>query len=342
MEGFCPHPFSRAHLSVSGNVYICCAAWTGVSIGNIFQKPFDEIWNSAEAQKFRLSIIDKTFQYCRRKICPRIVSNIIRTQPVSKKYQDIITKKTTYMDEGPIHFSMNYDYSCNMFCTSCRNEKRVISKDRVKELIKFQDDLLKSDLFKNGKRLTITGAGEPFASSVFMDLLNKIDIYSNPDLKILLRTNGNLLNTKNWERIKNAHYAIDQISISIDAATEETYKKLRRGGDFNQLLKNLEFLKEINKEKDSKFKVRLSFVVQQDNFKEMPLFVKLAKDFECDKVAFTQLMDRGTYQDGQFSELTVHNSEHPEHNELLKILRDPLLKDPIISFNNISDLIYEE
>lgn len=336
MKRFCPHPFNKAHLTVSGKVYVCCVEWLDIPIGNIFKEPFEDIWNSQTAKNIRESILDGSFKFCQTSKCPGIVSGLIEKEVNNTKFLDIIREKKTFLDKGPQLLSLNYDPSCNLRCESCRDKVRVLDKKRQKELIRFQDSLIKSGLFKNAKRLTVTGAGDPFASRVFMDLFTKIQKSENPGVKITLRTNGLLLTPKNWKRIKNAHYAIDDISISIDAASEKTYHLLRRGGDFNKLLKNLEFLKELKKKNN--LTVKLKFVVQKLNYREMPEFVKLAKKFNCDRVAFSKIFNLGTYNSKNYNEAAVHEPVNPEFLEFKKILMDPMMKNPIVRLRNLSNL----
>jgi len=336
MKGFCSHPFNKVHLSVSGKAFICCSAWLGLPIGNFFNEPFKDVWNSKTAFKIRKSILDGSFRFCSRNKCPRIVSGLIEKEVNNEEYLDIIKEKKVFLDRGPRLISLNYDNSCNLYCESCRNKVMVIDKKREEELIQFQDSLIKSDLFKNAKRLTISGAGEVFSSRVYMDLFTKLQNKKNPGLKITLRTNGLLLTPKNWERIKNVHYAIDLISISIDAATEKTYRLLRRGGNFNKLLENLKFLKEL---KRKNFRVKLNFVVQKLNYREMLEFVKLAKKFNCDLIAFTKNFNLGNVTSEGYNEAAVHEPRHPEFLEFKKILMNPLLKDPIVKLKNLSNLL---
>jgi MoaA/NifB/PqqE/SkfB family radical SAM enzyme len=209
--------------------------------------------------------------------------------------------------------------------------------EESESLKKFQDSLLRSNTFKNVRRIAVTGSGDPFASKVFMDLLNKIDKNRYPNLKISLRTNGVLLTPSKWELLDNVHYAIDSISISIDAATEKTYRTLRRGGDFHKLMSNLRFLKKLKRNK--RIKVGVNFVAQLANYKEMPRFVKLAKTFDCDEVAFTQLMNRGTYSPAEYLKAAVHKPTHEQHQHLIKIINKSIFRDPIVSLGNLSNLI---
>jgi MoaA/NifB/PqqE/SkfB family radical SAM enzyme len=256
----------------------------------------------------------------------------------NETFLDIIKEKKVTLDTGPRLLSLNYDTSCNLYCESCRDKVKVLDKKRQEELIRFQDALIKTDFFKKVKRLTVSGVGEVFASRVLMDLLtDKITKSRFPGLKIMLRTNGILLTPGNWERIKNVHYAIDTISISIDAAAENTYRLLRRGGDFNRLLKNLGFLKELKKKNN--IKVILNFVVQKQNYREMPGFVRLAKTFDCDRVAFTKIFNLGTFNSNNYHDAAIHDPRHPEFPEFKKILAGPLLKDPMVNLKNLANLM---
>lgn len=55
-------------------------------------------------------------------------------------------------------------------------------------------------------------------------------------------TNGNLLNDKRLEELKNISIqtGVNYIfSYSVDAVTKETYEKIRIGGNFNKVLQNI-------------------------------------------------------------------------------------------------------
>ena len=340
MSRFCLNPFIRAHLAAGGNVYVCCRSWMGISLGNIFESDFSDIWNSETAKTVRESILDGSFRFCRGSVCPRIVTGEVERETIPSKFKAAVENKQWRLDTGPEHLSLNYDNSCNLHCKSCRKRIKAINDESAKRIIAFQDSLLDSDLFKGVHRVVVTGAGEPFASKVFMDFFQKLDESKHPQLKITLRTNGILLTPENWERIKKAHYAIDAILVSIDAARKKTYQILRPGGDFDKLLVNLEFLKRLKKNKN--FKIGFNFVVQEQNFREMSGFVKFARRLSCDEVTFTQLMDLGTYSREEYSRLAVHQPGHPQFPKLKKILRQSIFRSPIVFFNNLSHLLKDE
>jgi hypothetical protein len=126
--------------------------------------------------------------------------------------------------------------------------------------------------------------------------------------------------------------------ISIDAASSATYSVNRRGGSFERLLKNLEFISELRKNGPLN-KVTISMVVQRNNFKEMPDFVNLGKRFDFDLVSFSRLMNWGTFSEEEFTSRAIHLTSHPDHQELLEILRNKVLHEPIVYLGNLTDLI---
>lgn len=343
MKRFCPHPFDRALISVPGDVYTCCSAWTNFPIGNIFKDSLERIWNSQKAQSIRESIFDGTFRYCDKNKCPRMVSGLLEKDFNDDYFQEIIHEKKVFLERGPRLISLNYDYSCNLSCKSCRNNVKMLDKERRQKLIKFQNDLIESDFMKNVKRVTVSGSGEVFASSLYMDLFKRINQREFPGIKIVLRTNGLLLTPENWERIKSIHYAIEEISISIDAARAETYQILRTGGYFKTLLKNLEFVKALKERQE--FQLRFNFVVQKLNFREVPAFIELARNFSANMVVFSKLLNKNSYSRDEYIEHAVHDPRNPCFDEFKKIINHLDLKDlnaPVVDFTNLSNLIHQK
>lgn len=60
MNKVCFIPWYSAYISWQGDVYPCCYYYDGqITFGNIFEKPFKEIWNSYKYKKFRKTLRDK-------------------------------------------------------------------------------------------------------------------------------------------------------------------------------------------------------------------------------------------------------------------------------------------
>ena len=119
-----------------------------------------------------------------------------------------------------------------------------------------------------------------------------------------------LFNENNYNWLKEKFSIID-VRISVDAATKETYTKLR-GGNFDTLMKNLEMIADLHR----RGKVReliLNFVVQRDNFQEIPSFVNLGKSLGVDFVEFQHLCNFGNLTEEEFvNRSLIINNEYLE------------------------------
>ena len=330
MRKFCDSPFTNMTIWPDGQVFVCSAAWTnGFSLGNAFSQSFEEIWNSAKAQELRSTIHDGSFKYCRADKCARLLEGELTAPEMFENNAELIKSKAVVMEQGPSKMTLNYDPSCNLSCRSCRTDLIFAPADEVKRLIEFQESVLSSDYFQSVKRIQATGTGDVFASKVYEHFLDKVTIDKYPDLRLELRTNGILLTPKVWENIKHAHYAIDLLIISIDAASEETYEYVR-GKGFKKLIKNLQHLGKLKDQDD--FTLDLRFVMQAANYKEIPDFVRLAKSVNADKVSFTRLWNWGTFPD--FTKENIFNKNHPKHEDYLRVMQDPVLNDPIVKIRH--------
>jgi MoaA/NifB/PqqE/SkfB family radical SAM enzyme len=118
--------------------------------------------------------------------------------------------------------------------------------------------------------IIITG-GEPTMHPRISDILKKIGMAGF--LNIWLPTNGSKLNNEKFlETITDI--PLTGLSVSLDAATPETYKKIR-GGDLNTIERNIElFLKFRSKKKSQLPLFRVSFIDMLENRHELKQFIE--------------------------------------------------------------------
>lgn len=132
---------------------------------------------------------------------------------------------------------------------------------------------------------------------------------------------------------------IKTIYVSLDAARKDTFERLRRGANFETVMKNLEFISRLRKNGEFQ-NFGILFVVQACNFREMKEFIQLGKSLRCDYVGFSQLLRNGVYaqSDEEFKKANIFSSDHPEHQEFLNLLNDIIFDDPIVDLGNLSHL----
>ncbi len=90
----------------------------------------------------------------------------------------------------------------------------------------------------NIKRISYFNLGEPFFSNKIkkeLEIIRK----DNPNIRILISTNGTLLNSK--ENMEAALLA-DRVVFSIHGSTQKSLSMYQKGGDFNKAYDNLKSL----------------------------------------------------------------------------------------------------
>ncbi len=333
--------FEVTQVNGMGQVYLCCPAWLDTPIGNLRRSSVEEIWNGRKARRIRQSILDGSFKYCIRSRCAFLQT---RTGPVrdleeieESEVRDAMKRGLTVLPYGPRQVICGYDRSCNLSCPSCRTEV-IIETDRENQILEIQKKL-QQQVLMDARYLYITGSGDPFGSPYFRRWLQGMEREQMPKLEeIRLHTNALLWNRKIWDSIRpEMRELIKSAEISIDAASEATYAVNRRPGKFSVLLENLEFIGSLLRNGPLK-QVTISMVVQENNFREMPDFVRLGKRFGFDTVYFSRLVNYGTYSQEEFLQRAVHLPSHPRHAEFLDLLKEEILHEPIVHLGNLTEL----
>ncbi len=340
---FCPRPFEYLEIGYPQGdqipCFACCPTWVPTSVGDISKQSIAEIWNSENMQKIRSSILDESFSFCNKELCPEIRENRLldKSYLFQEHHKEIIKKQLTILP-GPRTINLSNDRSCNLECPSCRSEKIMWSQgDEFEKMEEVHQKLLDESL-ESLELIIFCSSGDPFASKLYRKLLFEMEGVKYPKLKIQIVTNGQLFTPENWEKMHKIHKNIDTVYVSVDAATPQTYREVRKGGELDELIPNLKFIGQLRK-KGLISLFQLDFVVQQKNYREMPEFVNLGKKVGADKVFFQKVVNWGTWSDEVYERQAVWKTSHPEHQMFLDILAHPLLKENIVKRGNLSDLL---
>lgn len=339
---FCSKPFEWfevTQLNGRGGVYLCCPSWLATPVGNLRHQSVAEIWNSEKARAIRRSVLDGSFSYCNAARCPYLQT---RSGPVQRigdiedeGLRTVIKNDLTVLPYGPKKIICTYDQSCNLSCPSCRTAL-IMERRHEREILNIQNKL-QDEALQQADFLHMTGSGDPFGSPYFRGWLQGMKRRDVPKLEwIHLHTNGQLWTPRLWGSISpEVQQLIKSTEISIDAAAPDTYAVNRRGGDFRKLLRNLEFIGGLRRNGPLK-SVKISMVVQENNFREMPDFVRLGQRFEFDQVYFSQLVNWGTFTEEEFRRRAVHLPAHPLHSGFVDSLQDRVFDELIVDLGNLT------
>jgi sulfatase maturation enzyme AslB (radical SAM superfamily) len=259
MYNFCSIPFNAVNIDNRGQVVPClCEFWhTKGAVGSLIDNSLVEIVDNENFLDFKKSIIDQSFKYCHTSCSYRW--NLQKVEQIP----DFAFKES----QLPDWILLKIDRNCNLKCASCRN-KNIFSTE-INPNAKIILDKLNT-VYKEIEKPTILhidGSGDVFASAAYLEFLNRPDLAEC--FRFFILTNGNLI-TKNLDLIKKIQSKIIWVEISFDAATPDTYKKVR-GGKFENVIAGTKALIELG------IPVITQYVVQQKNYQEIAGYIRLAK-----------------------------------------------------------------
>lgn len=183
----------------------------------------------------------------------------------------------------PTNLYLETTNRCNLRCRGCilYDEKREPERD-----ITLQDFFMITDQLEDLERTTLHGVGEPLLNSELPAMVRhpkKRNVYT------LFNSNGILLNQKRqYELIESG---LDELRISLDAATATGYKKIRNSNEFERIVRNLRSLSKLQDSQSlTRPKLSLWFLGTKENISELPEFVKLAVDMGIYEVYLQRLV----------------------------------------------------
>ncbi|OGL45354.1 MAG: hypothetical protein A2161_12975, partial [Candidatus Schekmanbacteria bacterium RBG_13_48_7] len=182
----------------------------------------------------------------------------------------------------PIILSVGLTTRCNLSCIMCSQ-----SVMRGGERFDMDDSLLEKiqPLLNLAQEVRWNENGELFSSPHVLKYLDLIKISGVP--RNFVSTNF-LRVERHLETLLECN--ITQLNISIDAASETTYEKIRQGAQWKLLIKNLTYLRNLKKERVHNFpRVVFTFIPMNLNLAEIPEFINFSHEFGADEIQFLKL-----------------------------------------------------
>jgi pyruvate-formate lyase-activating enzyme len=345
----CIVPFKHIEIHAGGQISACCHTWLPQWVGNILLDSTEDVIKNANRVLIQENMKQGRFDNCNDQ-CPQLNSLLSG----EKNYWDIvpIKKLNEKLEKATMNVGFSYDLSCNLQCPSCRNEMiywdpfdpddhrgRHIAQihDKVKELISV---LVEEHHIVN---LNITGSGDAFASPLYWSYLKELAAGPIPkNLRINLKTNGVLMTEKHWQEIEPLWNYINYVEVSVDAFTEETYKIVRKNGNFKKLKNNLECFDQMvyNGCFGNLSGWQTNFIVQKDNFNELKDYTEWQLSYISEPVIWTNLLAQWHHiPDDKFKVMAIWQEDHIDRDKLIEILKDPIFLHPRIKLGNMTSLL---
>nr|WP_300786823.1 radical SAM protein [uncultured Acetatifactor sp.] len=316
------------HLEIfhDGDTRCCCTTFVRQNLDNMMEKSVSGLWNSAKHRIMCLSTENRTYSFCDKTMCPLFVE-----KKETKGNGHGLDRPYRTMTPAPEVLALGHDASCNLACVTCRREV-CFAKGEEREKVNRVTDKIRKDYLPACSFLILAGDGEVFASPAYREIYESLDC--NPRY-IRLLSNGMLFTPVNWERFKKNKTGRIMLTVSIDAASKQTYERIRRNGNFDTLKQNMEFAADLRKKGELRY-FRMNFVVQRDNYQEMVPFVQWGEALGVDEVFFTKILNWGTYTAEEFAQISMMEPDGTTPKvELREVLEHPVMKSPIVDLGTI-------
>lgn len=166
-------------------------------------------------------------------------------------------------EQFPLMVHVVMAYPCNAKCPSCpftETNSTIRLQHRQEDTNWIPEDVFKKtadECGKHGALMRLTGGGEPMLHPRFMEL---VEYAKSVGAGVGLITNGSRL-TPDWvERMLKAK--VDCIEVSIDAADKETYKIVRAGLDWDNVLQYIKDAVALRNRMQAKTRIIVSVIDQ--------------------------------------------------------------------------------
>lgn len=286
---FCLVPFTNIILEPDGKVGICRNKGDNFPIGNIKDRPLDEIWNirnSDKAQQWRREFLEDKISICENEVNYRKCHLEYGFNTLASDAELSVVQQ-----QKILRLTANLNGQCNLrcpFCTVWQSPNGNYTDDNFWNPARVS-------LFPFLKEIDMLG-GEPFIQADTYRLIQEVSLV-NPDCRWFFTTNlAWSLSSKVSEVLNKIKIQI--LTVSIDSLTPATYERLRPPAKLSKILENLEKLIEYNKKRSHPFQIAINSLVMNETWQELPEFLRFVQKFN---LAFNPILLRTPHQSSLMS-----------------------------------------
>ena len=189
------------------------------------------------------------------------------------KLSEGIKGKKLILTGRPPAYTMEVSRRCNYHCKICgyNEQYRKGINPANNPTVSFEKfKKLAEEIFPTTCYTESTLLGDPFFTPYLKDML---DIYRKYGVYWRPTTNGSLLTEQKVELINGV---VDFLKCSFDSHIEETYEKIRLGGKYKNVVKNLKHFSRFREQMDPKPWFRVGIILMQSNLDTFIDYIRFA------------------------------------------------------------------
>jgi MoaA/NifB/PqqE/SkfB family radical SAM enzyme len=201
-----------------------------------------------------------------------------------RRYFESVKADSEVPEREPVCLYLETTNRCNLLCTTCPRTYEELEPPADMSWELFTSIV---DQIPQLERAVLHGVGEPM---LVKHLPRMVRYLKDRGTYVLFNTNGTVLNEKNGRALIEAD--LDELRVSFDAATPESYRAIRGKNYFNRILKNVKAFRDMQ-EREGHAKPRVSAWLTglRETIEELPDFVRVAaetgvKDVHLQRLVF--------------------------------------------------------
>jgi len=189
------------------------------------------------------------------------------------------------MDNNPRKLNIEVVTRCNLNCAMCarkvfKEEPGDMSLETYKSLV---------PVFSEVEAVNVIGLGEPLLNENILEMVRIGKTRLTPNGTFSLTTNATLIDKQTAKQLVST--GIDDIVVSVDGATTDTFNEIRKDASFDEVLKNIELLNKAKEQLGSRLpRLGFEFVAMKRNVAELPQLVDLAAQCNASFIIVTNLL----------------------------------------------------
>jgi radical SAM protein with 4Fe4S-binding SPASM domain len=187
------------------------------------------------------------------------------------------------MQQPPVCLYLEVTNRCNLLCTTCPRTYVELEPPADMSWELFTRIV---DQVPGLARAVMHGVGEPM---LVKNLPKMVRYLKDRGTYVLFNTNGTVLNERNGRALIAA--GLDELRVSLDASTPESFIKVRGKNYFNRILRNVKaFCAMQEREGHAHPRVSAWLTGLKETIEELPAFVRLAAEIGVKEVYLQRLV----------------------------------------------------
>jgi radical SAM protein with 4Fe4S-binding SPASM domain len=183
----------------------------------------------------------------------------------------------------PVCLYLETTNRCNLLCTTCPRTYAELEPPADMSWALFTSIV---DQLPDLERAVLHGVGEPM---LVKNLPAMVRYLKERGVYVLFNTNGTVLTEKSGRALIDAR--LDELRVSLDAATAASYRAIRGKNYFQRILRNVRHFRELQ-EREGHDRPRVSAWLTglKETLSELPAFVRVAAEIGVKEVYLQRLV----------------------------------------------------